>query len=83
MARRIDSLKAGETVTLLFRGSKSLGNEPYTDEVIFVGIKGEGEDRRAVFSTGPAAGKSGEWEAYRYKGGWAYGSSAERLSIAQ
>lgn len=78
MAQRISNLKPGQTVTLLFRGSKVLGNAPYSDEVIFQGITGTGEDQRATFLD-----ENGEnpWEAYRYEGRWSYGSSAERLSV--
>lgn len=74
MARRIDSLKAGDKVRLLFAGSRSLGNDSYEETVIFHGIEGEGEKRRAKFD---------EWEAYRFRGGWAYGSSAEKLSLLE
>lgn len=73
---RIDQLQAGQEVTLKFHGSKSIGNEPYEETHTFLGIVGEKDDRRAVFSDG-----STQWEAYRYNGGWAYGSSAERLSL--
>lgn len=72
MARRIDSLQPNETVTLQFHGSKSLGNEPYLLEATFEGIIGTGEERRAQFD---------EVEAYRYNGHWAYGTSAEKLSL--
>lgn len=74
MARRIDSLKAGDKVRLEFCGSRTLGNSAYTDDCIFEGITGSGDDRRAIF---------GDWEAYRYNGGWAYGSSAERLRVLE
>lgn len=74
MARRIDSLNVGDKVLLSFEGSRSLGNDAYTDECIFAGITGEGNDRRASF---------GDWEAYRFRGGWAYGSSAERLRVLE
>lgn len=74
MARRIDSLNVGDKVRLEFCGSRSLGNDPYTDDCVFEGIVGEGDARRAVF---------GDWEAYRYNGGWAYGSSAERLRVLE
>jgi hypothetical protein len=72
MARRIDSLKQNEKVTLQFHGSKTLGNEPYTLEAVFEGITGEGDERRANFD---------EVEAYRYNGHWAYGTSAEKLTL--
>lgn len=74
MARRIDSLKPNETVTLRFNGSKSLGNEPFEDSYTFLEIVGSGEDRRAMFT---------DLEAYRYKGHWAYGTSAEKLTVVE
>jgi len=75
---RIDKLNPGQEVTLKFHGSKSLGNDPYEERHTFLDIVGEGDDRRAVFSDGGE-----QWEAYRFKGGWAYGSSAEKLSIVE
>ena len=72
MAKRIDSLKTGSRVTVKFHGSKNLGNESWTDTVTFYGITGEGDYRVARFDN---------WYAYRYNGRWAYGSSAERLSL--
>jgi hypothetical protein len=77
---KIDQLEPGTKVTLLFHGSKSLGNSSYTSEEVFVRMTGTGEDRRAWFTTSDG---TYEWEAYRYQGRWAYGSSAERLSLVQ
>lgn len=74
MARRIDSLKAGELVDLKFHGSKQFGNDSYELTTKFVGIKGEGNAREAVFE---------DVTAYRSNGGWAYGTSAEKLTIVQ
>lgn len=72
MAKRIDSLTAGQQVTMKFHGSKRLGNESYELDLIFKGITGAGEDRRAKFD---------EVELYRYEGRWAYGTSAERATL--
>lgn len=79
MARRIDSLTAGDTVRLQFDGS--MGNETYTETMIFVGIKGEGEKRRAIFTD--EYQHDAEWEAYRYNGHWAYGTGADRLRLLE
>jgi hypothetical protein len=54
------------------------GNTTYA---LFLGIDGEGDDRRAVFAQFDCGGNTFGWSAYRYNGGWAYGSSAERLSL--
>jgi hypothetical protein len=84
MAKRIDKLKSGTQVTLKFHGSKSLGNDPYIEDAIFVGIYGVGDDRRARFMSANATiGNTGGWDAYRFNGHWAYGTSAERLSLVE
>lgn len=72
---RIDQLKPGTRVTLRYHGS--MGNLTHDGDAEFVRITGDGDDRRAVF-TEPSIG---EWEAYRYDGRWAYGSSADRLQL--
>lgn len=79
MARRIDSLVTGDKVVLEFTGS--MGNSGYTDTVVFKGIEGEGDKRRATFADVYDA--SSEWQAYRYNGYWAYGSSADRLRLLE
>lgn len=86
----LNSLEIGEKVELLFKGSKFLGNNPYTETMYFQGYKkGEnGNDDRAVFSS-DSEGKMDVWEAYRYNsnpkstrlGRWVYGSSAESLKL--
>lgn len=76
MANRISSLKPGDNVRLKFHGSKQFGNDPYEMDVKFVEFK---EDKtRAVFHMDDAGS---EFEAYKFSNRWAYGSSAERLSI--
>ena len=74
-AKTINGLKPGETVNLQFHGSKRLGNEPYQNTFEFICFEGEGDDKRAIFED--------EFEAYRFNGHWAYGSSAEKLSVAK
>lgn len=73
MGKRIDSLKPDTKVSLRFHGSKRFGNEPSTLDYVFKEIVGTGEDRRAIFDEG--------FEAYRFNGHWAYGTSAEHLSL--
>ena len=72
----IDKLEFNTTVLLRFHGSNF--NETYEEEHIFRGVSGEGDDRRALFWS--ATGHY-DWEAYRYRGHWAYGTSADRLSL--
>lgn len=82
MAKRIDNLNPGELVTLRFHGSRSLGNDAYDEQFKFVGIEGVGDDRRAGFTDAHSDLDSTAWQAYRFRGRWVYGSSAEKLSIA-
>jgi hypothetical protein len=84
---RLDSIKPGSVVEIDLRsGTRSIDR---TETVIFAGVKGEGDDRRAVFVQGVTTpflkdGKNYfEWEAYRYLGGWAYGSSADSLGVVR
>ena len=74
---RIDQLTPGTKVTLGF----TYGEEPAQ----FVGITGTGEARRAMFishfDTPLDGALSMRWEAYRFEGHWAYGTSAEPLRL--
>lgn len=80
--KRIDSLKPGTQVTVRFMREYQFGG-PDDEKFFFHGILGEGDDRRAVF--GPTASLDqnyrDSWEAYRFNGRWAYGSSAETLRL--
>ena len=71
--KRIDSLKPNTPVLLKFFRS--------TEEATFLAIVGEGDERRARFVQHDDAIGLFEWEAYRFQGRWAYGTSAERLSL--
>jgi hypothetical protein len=73
-AKTIRNLKSGEKVRLRFHGSKQFGNDPYELDMTFVELRDNGE--RAVFSDDGT-----EFEAYKYANRWAYGSSAERLTV--
>lgn len=71
---RIDKLTVGQNVLLGFVG--------HTERARFEGIIGEGDKRRAKFiSVDPNSGKIYDWEAYRYLGRWAYGTSAQALRL--
>jgi hypothetical protein len=76
---RIDNLAVGSEITLRFHGSN--GNQTHEETFIFRGISGEGDERRATFQY--SGNVDDVWEAYRYNGRWAYGSSADRLSIVR
>lgn len=85
---RIDKLTPGDFVELEFCGSGSLGNNAYDGKAVFLGIIGEGDDRTAKFAQSEDSPRGFEqfvrmyeWEAYRYNGHWAYGTSAERLRL--
>jgi hypothetical protein len=77
LTKQIAKLAAGERVRLLFQGSKSLGNEPYELDASFEQLTGVGEDAEAVFKVDGGD----EFTAYRFRGRWCYGTSAERLSL--
>ena len=79
-AIRLDKLAEGTGVMLNFHVGKRIVE---TSEARFVRMEGEGEDRHAVFRSRGRKGKNGwyEWEAYRYKGRWAYGSSADLITV--
>jgi hypothetical protein len=77
MTKRISTLNPGENVLLKFHGSKQFGNDPYEMDATFVEFN---EDKtRAVFRMDES--KSSEFEAYKLSNRWAYGSSAEKLTI--
>lgn len=75
MAIRTSSLRAGDTVSILFKGSKSLGNEPYT--LTDLAVQEVGSDRITLQDG------NGSFEIYKYGKRWAYGTSAEPLSILE
>ena len=70
---RIDNLKPGQNVILGFVGS--------AERSMFLEISGEGESRTAKFVSIDGSGAFYTWEAYRYNKRWAYGTSAQRLSL--
>lgn len=72
---RLDDIPAGSAVTFSIRE-----NEP--EEAFFMGISGSGKERTAKFVSKVFDGGSCfDWEAYRYNGFWALGSSADRMKI--
>lgn len=74
--RSISTLKPGESVRLKFHGSKQFGNEPYEMSAVFVAFNVD--KNRATFNLD--AGEN-DFEAYKTVNRWAYGTSAEKLSI--
>lgn len=79
---RIDRLTPGTPVTLLFTGEDRIGS------ALFLGITGDGDKRHAHFVSTSTTGDLGvartyTWEAYRYRGAWAYGTSADRLTLVE
>lgn len=79
MGKRLDSIAVGEAVTVTFQGSKILGNDSYTLDLVVAGREGTGDDRRVTLDE---ADGGAEFDVYRFQGRWAYGTSAERLSVA-
>jgi hypothetical protein len=78
MAKRISTKNVGETFHLLLDKNPRMGRREEITATL-LRIEGEGDDKRAVFSDE----QIGEWEAYRYNGRWAYGSSAEPLRVIE
>jgi hypothetical protein len=75
--KRIDLLPPNTEVVLKFHGS--FGNESFTQNAIFLGIEGTGDELLARFRSPDSRGNT--WEAYRFNGRWAYGTGADRLSL--
>ena len=81
--KRIDSLKPETPVRLKFCAEFQGKDAGYEEDAVFVKVEGTGGDRRATFRS-PSSMLDGtpyEWDAYRYSGKWAYGSSAETLRL--
>ena len=74
---KIDDLEPG-TAVLLEMHNRSEATE---EHALFLGVTGEGDSRRAHFSQMLKPGASFDWEAYRFGGRWAYGSSADRMRV--
>jgi hypothetical protein len=75
---RIDKLSPGSVVELaLFTGSKY----EHVQKAMFMSLKGEGDTRRASFLFRSGSGDTYEVDLYRYHGRWAWGSSADRVSL--
>lgn len=76
LAERIDNLTPGSFVELEIDGD--------FENALFVGVRGKGDERRAAFvqMAYPPPPHTFEWEAYRFNGHWAYGSSAELLRLS-
>lgn len=82
---RLDKIARGSFLLLDLNGHEF--------SALFIGIAGEGDDRRARFVsthkgednriTGGDRDGFSTWEAYRYNGRWAFGASAERLSVVE
>lgn len=78
MAKRIDSIKNGQRVTLRFMANFQGKDGAWDEDMVFDGIDGDGDDREARFKY---LDSSDHWKAYRFNGRWVYGSSAETLRL--
>ena len=81
MAKRISPTRVGETFLLRFNKPRSMngGREPMEMENVLVKVEIVDGEARATFRDN----EIGEWEAYRYKGRWCYGSSADSLTVVE
>lgn len=73
MTIRLDKLPALTVVSIEIKYG--------VEEVVFIGIDGEGDDRKARFLSRGYHGEVYEWAAYRMNGRWAYGTSGDRLKV--
>lgn len=75
----MSTLKAGDQVVLRFY---TWGGESYLEPATFVeNVTEDGPYKR--FESKREDGTTYQWEAYRFKGYWAYGTSAQRVSVAR
>jgi len=79
MAKRISTKNVGEIFELHFHGGM---NQDRWDFYRLIKVEGKGDDARATFQD-LEPNETFEWEAYRFNGHWAYGSSANRLSVSK
>lgn len=79
--KRIDSLTPGTKVRLKFCAEFQGRDRAYEEDAVFVGVTGTGDERRATFRSQDRADRTYDWDAYRFNGRWAYGSSAETLRL--
>lgn len=78
MAKRISKKNVGQKFHLLCdMNTRNTGQPIELEDVLLVKVEGEGDDQRATFLDN----EIGEWEAYRWNGRWAYGSSCEPLRV--
>lgn len=77
MAKRIDSLREGDKVSLVIHPSST--NDGYEMDAVFLRIEGQGDDREAVFTDTPGGNES--FRLYRFKNRWSIASDARRVSL--
>jgi hypothetical protein len=77
---RIDSLQRGQFVHLSLQSSFEPGYWSL-EPVRFLGIYGTGDGRQARFAQQDDDGRWYQWECYRYKGRWVWGSSAGNVRL--
>lgn len=79
MAKSIFKLTPGQNVLLRFEYKRG---EDYTEAHIFQGVKSNPVASGGKVAMFLDAREGFEWAVYRYKGRWAYGTGAQRVSIA-
>lgn len=90
---RLDSLKPGSAVKLSLAGREEIafflgilgeGTERVARFAqTSTDVVPENVDRYPTNEARWTVAETYEWAAYRYKGGWAFGTSAERLSLVE
>lgn len=74
---RLDKVAPGSLITWM--DPKHPDDEP--ERAILLSHQGEGEDRTITLAQRAGSGNLYNWDLYRYKGRWAYGTSADRFSL--
>lgn len=72
---RIDQIPALSVVTIV------LGRNDESEEALFMGVTGEGDERQAHFVSRNYDGQPYQWAGYRMDGRWCYGSSGDSLRV--
>lgn len=79
MKKNMGNLQPGDFVTLRF----NTGSDSYLENATFLGDLEDVDGVYKKFESYPVGGKPYTWESYRYKGNWVYGTSAQRVTVAQ
>lgn len=72
---RFDNLTPGDWIVLDVGGD--------TERATFLGVEGEGDDRKVRLLQANTLGTTFEWSAYRMDGRWRYGSHGGTVRLVE